>query len=263
MFCGNALVSSRIVFLDFIREFGPIMLTTTKSIVFSAMKYGEADLIVKCFTLQSGLKTYLLRGVLKSKKGKLRGSLFQPLTLLEVVANHKDRGNMESIREAKILLPYKTLHTSMAKSSVVFFLAEMLRNSVVEEEKNTDLFHFMESSLTWFDSNEANGNFHLLFLLKLTRYLGFYPDYSEIDKPVFNLLDGTFQTSETNNYCISGEYLEILKEFLGTDFDGLSGIRLNQTSRSGVLSMLLQYYQLHMQGFRTPISLSVLNEIYN
>lgn len=239
------------------------MLITTKAIVFSALRYGEADLIVKCFTLQSGLKTYLLRRVLKSKRGKLKSSLFQPLTQLEIVASHKDRGSMESMREAKIMVPYKTLHTNMIKSSVVFFLAEMLRNSVVEEETNPNLFHFLESSLTWFDDHEVTGNFHLLFLLKLTQYLGFYPDDSQVDKPVFDLLDGTFQPVETNNYCISGENLEILKQLLGTDFDTLSGIRLNQTSRSGVLLMLLEYYQLHLQGFRKPISLSVLNEIYN
>lgn len=239
------------------------MLITTRAIVLSALKYGEADLIVKCFTMQSGLKTYLLRRVLKAKKGKLKGSLFQPLTLLEVEANHKDKGTMESMREAKIYLPYKTLHTDIIKSSVVFFLAEMLRNSVVEEEANHGLYEFLETSLAWFDDHEATGNFHLLFLLKLTRHLGFYPDHSHIDRPVFNLLDGTFQHVETNAYCVSGEKLEILKQLLGTDFDTLSGIKINQTSRSGVLLMLLDYYQLHLQGFKKPISLSVLNEIFN
>ncbi len=239
------------------------MLITTKAIVFSALKYGEADLIVRCFTEKSGLKTYMLRGVLKSKKGKFRASLFQPLTQLEIVANHKEKGTMEYLREAKILYPYDTLHTNMIKSSVVLFLSEVLRDSVQEEEANPGLYEFLQTTLLWFDKNNQMSNFHLLFLLKLTRYLGFYPGASGEERNTFNLLDGTFQAVETNNYCIGGENLQILEQLLGTDFDGLSAIKLNQKSRSRFLQMLLQYYELHLQGFRKPKSLTVLNEIYN
>lgn len=239
------------------------MLITTKGIVFSALKYGEADLIVKCFTEKSGLKTYLLRGVLKSKKGKLKASLFQPLTQLEIVANHKDKGTLEYMREAKLLHPYQSLHTNIMKSTVVMFLSEVLRNAVKEEEPNESLFEFLETSLSWFDMHEKTANFHLFFLLKLTKYLGFYPDDSFSEEPVFNLIDGTFQAVETNNDCIADENVEVLKQLLGTDFDSLSTIKLNQTGRSRFLLMLLKYYEIHLQGFKKPKSLAVLNEIYN
>lgn len=239
------------------------MLITTKAIVISALKFGEADLIVKCFTEISGLKSYLLRGILKSKKGKLKASLFQPLTQLEINANHKDKGTLESMREARILHPYASLHSNILKSTVVLFLAEVLKNSVREEEENKSLYRYLEESLTWFDTHEQIANFHLLFLLKLTRYLGFYPDNTDMGYEVFNLLDGTFQAVETNNYCITGENLDLLKLLLGTDFDALSGIKLNQSGRAKFLNMLLEYYALHLQGFNKPKSLSVLNEIFN
>lgn len=239
------------------------MLITTKAIVFSAIKYSEADLIVKCYTEKSGLKTYLLRGVLKSKKGKLKASLFQPLTQLEIVANHKDKGTLEYMREAKVLHTYQSLHTNVVKSSVVFFLTEMLRNSVKEEEPNLPLYHFLETTFNWFDLHHSNPNFHLLFLLKLTWYLGFYPNGDQIHSEYFNLLDGTFQIKETNAFCVQHENLKILKQLLGIDFEGLQEIKLNQSHRSGFLQMLLEYYQLHLQGFKKPKSLSVLNEIYS
>lgn len=239
------------------------MLITTKAIVFSALKYGEADLIVRCFTEIGGLKTYLLRGILKSKKGKLKASLFQSLTQLEMVANHKDKGTLESIREAKILYPYRTLHSNVLKSTVVLFLAEVLRNAVKEEEENKPLYRYLENTFTWFDENDQIANFHLLFLLNLTRYLGFYPDVSDMEQDVFNLLDGTFQAVETNAYCITNENLDLLKLLLGTDFDALSTVKLNQNSRAKFLIMLLEYYELHLQGFKKPKSLAVLNEIFN
>ena len=239
------------------------MLITTKGIVFSALKYAEADLIVRCFTQKAGLKTYLLRGVLKSKKGKLKASLFQALTQLELVASHKDKGTLEYIKEAKIHRHYQSLHTNIMKSTVVMFLAEVLRNAVKEEEANPGLYYFLEESFNWFDSNEGSVNFHLLFLLKLTRYLGFYPDDAHQNASVFNLVDGNFQEVETNPDCINDENVGLLQQLLGTDFDGLSAIKLNQTSRSGFLLMLLRYYEIHLQGFHKPKSLAVLNEIYS
>lgn len=238
------------------------MLITTKALVFNAIKYGEADLITKCFTDKAGLKSYLLKNVLKSRKGKLKASHFQPLTQLEIVAIHKDKGTLDYIREAKILIPYQRLHTDIFKSSVVIFLSEVLRNAIKEEEPNPALYRFLEKALAWFDMQERAANFHLYFLLELTRYLGFYPDHYQGSGVVFNLLDGTFQDIKTNTDCISDENVLILKQFLGTDFEALSQIKLNQISRSKFLMMMLHYYQIHLQGFQKPKSLAVLNEIY-
>lgn len=65
------------------------MLVSTKAIVLSAVKYGDSSLIVKCFTELSGVKSYLVKGVLSAKRGKIKPAYFQPLSQLEVVANHK------------------------------------------------------------------------------------------------------------------------------------------------------------------------------
>ena len=239
------------------------MLVKTQAIVISSLKYGEADLIVKCFTASSGLKTYLLRGILKSKKGKLRTAMFQPLTQLDIEANHKDKGTLESIREAKVSYHYQTLHTNVAKSAIVFFLSDILRSAIQEEEKNVELFDYLIAATSWLDSNNTIANFHLLFLLRLSQYLGFYPDDSDIDREYFDLIEGTFEYSELNSYCWNGEIIELLKQLLGTKFDALEKIKLNQNQRTAFLNMLLQYYELHLHGFKKPRSLAVLNSIFN
>lgn len=239
------------------------MLIKTEAIVFSALKYGEADLIVKAFTKSSGLKSYLLRNILKSKKGKLRVAMFQPLTHLEIEANHKDKGTLESIREAKVLSHYKTLHTSVIKSSVVFFLADVLRSSVQEEEQNQPLFEFISTSAQWLDHQEKIANFHILFVVRLTRYLGFYPEVPEGPNAYFNLMEGTFVPAPLNPYCHTGDNINLLKNFLGINFDTVENIKMTQNQRNNFLTMLLQYYELHLHGFKKPRSLAVLNSIYN
>lgn len=239
------------------------MLVNTKAIVISAIKYAEADLIVKCFTQSSGLKTYLLKGVLKSKKGKFKASLFQPLTQLELVANHKDKGSMEYLREARILKPYSDLHTNIVKGTLVLFISEVLRNAIQEEEENPALYAYLENSINWLDENNSIANFHLLFILQLTRFLGFYPDDSNMEGSYFNMQEGIFQEGETGEYCVGGSNLLLLKLFLGTNFDASKEIKMSKADRSNFLGMLLFYYQLHIESFRKPKSLSVLNEIFH
>ena len=238
------------------------MLIQTKAIVISALKYGEADLIVKAYTLSDGLCTYMLKGVLKSKRGKFKASMFQSLTQLEIVANHKGKGKMEYLKEAKVTANYQSLHTHPIKLAMVMFLAEMLRNAIREEESNERLFHYLEYSFQVLDTKDKIANFHLLFLLKLTRYLGFQPETGIRELPVFNLLDGVFQEFSTNDYCIEGRNVDMLKSLLGIEFDALDHIKMNKTSRNDILNIILLYYELHIEGFRKPKSLSVLNEIF-
>lgn len=238
------------------------MLVKTKAIVISALKYGEADLIVKAYTLSDGLRTYMLKGVLKSRKGKFKASMFQPLTRLEIVANHRDTGKLEYLKDARLARAYQTLHTHPVKSAMVMFLAEMLKNSIREEENNEALFSYLDYSFEFLDNATKFANFHLLFLLNLTRYLGFQPEVPDKEKPVFNLLEGVFQDNFTNDYCIKGQNIELLRQLLGITFDALEHRKLNQTTRNEFLNMLLLYYELHIEGFRKPRSLHVLNEIF-
>lgn len=238
------------------------MVVTTRAIVFSSVKYSEADLIITCFTESSGIKSYLLRNILKSKRGKLKPSYFQPLTQLELVAVHKDKGTLERIKEAKVLHPYKTLHTDVVKGGLVMFLAEMLKNCIQEEEPNLPLYNYLEASFLWLDAHAEVANFHLLFLLKLTAYLGFYPDTSKMEGEWFNLMEGYFTTERDGNYCENGESVNILKGLFGIDFDALGEINITKKTRLGALNLLLDYYQLHLQGYKKPRSLLVLNQLF-
>ncbi len=239
------------------------MIVSTKAIVFTSIKYSDSDLIVSCFTEKEGIKSYMLRGILKSKKGKLKTSYFQPLTQLELVAFHKNKGTLESIREAKVLYPYKTLHTEIVKSGMVLFLAEMLKNRIQEEESNKNLYEFLENAFIWLDNHQDIANFHILFLLKLSSHLGFYPDSTNIDAQCFNLLDGCFEKNQMNKYSESGKVVTQFKAFFGINFDAISQIKLTKKERLDVLNLLLIYYQLHLQGYKKPKSLLVLNQLFN
>lgn len=239
------------------------MQVNTRAIVLSSLKYGDTSLIVKAYTQSDGLKSYLLKGVLASKKGKLKAAYFQPLTQLELTANHKNKGTLESLREVKVINPYKTLHTDIVKNSMVLFLAEMLGNSIHEQEKDPGLYNYLEYALDWLDGNRNIANFHLVFLLNLTKYLGFYPAESDQHKNYFDLVDGQFISNPSLNPLIEKENVIHFKRLLGINFDALSTIRIGKTNRESLLKSVILYFELHLHGFRKPKSLAVLNAVFD
>jgi len=239
------------------------MQVTTKAIILTSLKYGDTSLIARAFTASDGLKSYLLKGVLSSKKGKLKTAYFQPLTQLEIVANHKNKGTLETIREAKVNYHYQTLHSQITKNAMTQFLADMLSNSIHEEERNQGLFEYIEASLQWLDTNDEIANFHLHFLINLTRYLGFYPDTDDIDFSYFDLLEGEFMNTPSLNPMLTGENLIFFKKVLGINFDEIHTIRMNKANRHELLKSLVLYFELHLQGFRKPKSLAILNEVFS
>ncbi|MFS4415849.1 DNA repair protein RecO [Maribacter sp. 2307ULW6-5] len=239
------------------------MQVTTKAIVFSALKYGDTSLVVKAFTATHGVMSYLLQGVLTAKKGKVKPAYFQPLAQLELVANHRNNANLQRIREARVHYHYQTLHTDMAKNALTLFLAEMLRNSIHEEEANPALFQYLETALQWFDGESKTANFHIAFLLTLTKYLGFYPDAKNREWAYFDLLEGGFVASPTLNPLLQGQVLQHFKRFLGTPFEALDSIKMNRTERQELLLQMINYFELHLQGFKKPRSLGVLHDVFH
>lgn len=238
------------------------MLVTTNAIVLSKIKYRDNDLIVKCYTQKEGVVSYLLRGVLKSAKGS-RTAYYQLLSQLQLITDHKPSRGLQYIKEVKVNHLYSSLHTNVLKSAIVMFLAEVLSMSLQEEEQNDTLFNYLEATLQWLDAHDRYANFHLLFLLNLSKHLGFYPDTSQIEAPHFNMEDGAFVIKNTSRYHLEAENLMLLKQLLGTTFDELETVKINAKQRQSFLSFILLYFELHLGSFKKPKSLQIFNDVFN
>jgi len=225
------------------------MLIKTKAIVLTSIKYGEADLIVKCLT-EEGVKSYLLRRIFRSKSKKIKIGYFQALSLLDISAIHNKQGNLNKITEARVSYLYRTLATDIFKQAIALFLAEVLAYSLREEEKNKVQFEFIENSLIWLDNHDSFASFHLIFLFQLTKYLGFYPDVEKKDSDYFDLEEGTFNNSKPYRNYLSGKKLILFKSIIGIKFDDMVQLKWNSESRQIVLEVLLNYYELHLPGFK-------------
>lgn len=237
------------------------MIETTKAIVLLTIKYGDTSLIATCYTEKCGVKSYMLRGVLKAKKAKVKTAYFQPLMQLNLIANHNNKGALNTIRDIEVVHFYSSIYVNIKKQTIALFLAEILNQSVREEEYNKALYTYLETSFLWLDMHDDSSNFHLLFLLNLTKFLGFYPKMNNVQSPYFDMIEGEFTVVKKPN-VISGQNLDQFKKLLGINFDVLHKVNFNAANRQVVLAMLIQYFELHLSGFKKPKSLAILKTVF-
>ncbi len=222
------------------------MLHKTRGIVFRFTKYAESSIIVTVFTFQFGLQTYIVNGV-RSKSGKGKIALYQPLTLLEMVVYHKENASILRLKEVRCFHPYETVTSDFKKSTIALFLNEVINKAIKEQTHAHEIGEFLFDSFIILDQLQNNiENFHLIFLMKLSRLLGFGPS----------------QTSEILTPFFKDDKEElILQELLSADYDFI--LSMNQIQRRNLLDVLLRFYTSHIDGFGEVKSTAVVRELIN
>ena len=237
------------------------MLVKTKAIVISSLKYNEKSLIVKCLTKSEGIKTYFINNAFTGKNNKQKNAFFQPLNQIEIEANHNPKNTLNRIKEVKVYYPYQSVYLDIVKSSIVLFLSEILHNSIREEGKNEALFDYLESALQWFDSQENVFNFHLILLLQLTKFLGFYPQLNDDDALYFNCKEGVFTETPSLDSLNKEESL-LLKKLLSLKMDSIEKI-FSSSQRRILLKILINFYDFNIENSKKIKSIDILTQIFD
>ena len=92
--------------------------------------------------------------------------------------------------------------------------------------------------------------------------MGFYPEADNTYGDYFDLLEGSFRATPSLNPLVEGDEIVLLKQLLGTNFDAIKSIKTTKNARTQLLNKLILYYELHLQGFRKPKSLAVLQTVF-
>jgi len=241
------------------------MLHKTRGIVFKTTDYSESSVVVQIFTEKFGLQSYMVNGARKPK-AKIGRNMLQPLHLLDMVVYHKDAGGIQRIKELKNSPVLQSVPYDVIKSCLALFLNEVLYKSVKQQTAEEHLFDFIFSAIEWLDhQQEGIANFHLLFLIKLTRYLGFYPDrYLSGEADYFDLKNGTFSRYKPESVLyLSPPHTQNFTTLLESNFENIGNIKLSNDERRYLISKLLDYYALHIEGFGHIRSHEVLEEVLN
>ena len=239
------------------------MLQKTRGIVLHTLNYAEASVIAHIYTEDFGMQSFLLNGVRKSK-AKFNANLLQPLSCVEVVAYYKPGKSLHRVNELSSSPAYTSIPYDTVKTTIALFLAEVMYRSIREEEKNEALFEFIYNSVQYLDHQQEQFYlFHLLFMVKLSRFLGFYPKIDSMSAAsIFDLREGVFTDQLPLHADIvdmqTGQYLSLL---LKANLDTLDKVYILSDHRKKLLKSLVTYYELHQtHGFELR-SLHVLEEV--
>jgi DNA repair protein RecO (recombination protein O) len=232
------------------------MLHKTRAIVLHYIKYGESSLIVTCYTEQFGRITCMVNGA-RTKKSRTPVTLFQPLCLLEIDMYYKSGKEIQRLKDAWCPQHYTSIPVNTTKSTIALFLAEVLFLSLKEEDSNPKLFSFLFHAFQLLDAKDSGvANFHLWFLLHLTRHLGIsVKDHTEGGE-----LRSLFESQLFTN--LSTHARDAVSVFLNNPQGTPDSVLLNQVSRTELLEEIIRYYTIHIDGFSRMKSYAVLREIF-
>ncbi|MBN7814111.1 DNA repair protein RecO [Algoriphagus pacificus] len=227
------------------------MLHKTSGIVLNYIKYKESSIIVKVFTRELGLKSYLVNGV-RSVQSKSKIALFQPMTLLDMVVYNKENSGLQRVSEVKLAQANQMTPFDMNRTGLALFMTEVISKSIFENYQNEYLFDFLALSISKLDKKETSlGHFPIVFLLEQAKYLGFAPE----DASGF-LYENQGQPFTPEEFSAAENLMEILMQE-AYDCKVKSPLLL----RRKLLDHLLEFYNQQLENNQPWKSMAILRQL--
>ena len=240
------------------------MITKTRGIVLRSVRFGESSLIVDVLTKSSGRVSFMVH-IPKTSKGKIKKQYFQPMTLLDFEYDFRQRSNLQRIKDVRVSLPYSSIPIDPAKSCISLFLSEFIYYATRNEQENPTLFTYISTSLEWLDNAyEDFANFHLVFMMRLGKFLGFHPFLEDFTPGCFfDLRNGCFTLSmplhtDFLNAADAGQLYNLMR----MNFDTMKLFKLSHDDRNRITEIVLRYYKLHLPNMPELQSFDILREVF-
>jgi DNA repair protein RecO (recombination protein O) len=241
------------------------MVQQTRGIVLQRFKYSDSTVIAKIFTEKFGLISCIFFGT-EGKKGQFQVTVLQPMYIIEFMIYYKEAGNFQKVKEIGLSFPLVSISMNIVKNTICSFMAEFLLKTLKENEADHDLFQFLKQAIEKLNQSETNfADFHLLFLFKLTKYLGIMPlnNYSE-SNAIFDMKLGKFITGNpSHSHFMNIHQSELFSKFFDMKTGSPPDFIIPTRDRKEMLSSLIDYYNIHLDRPGELNSLKVLKEVFS
>ena len=228
------------------------------------LKYNDNLMIADIFTASRGRLSFLVP-VSRSKSSKARSILFQPLSILSFQSPYK-QGKMSRLSDVHPHILYSSIPYDPYKSAIALYLAEFLTRALHEESDSSSVFDFLEYSLQWLDcAKEGYADFHIQFLMHLTRFLGIAPNLEGMTRGYcFDMMAGCFSgTRPLHGNYLTAEQATELFALPACNYGESVALGLNRSKRKELLEIVERYFRLHIPDFPQLKSSEVLKELFD
>lgn len=237
-----------------------VMEQKIRAIVLRTTKYGDDRLIIDMLSREMGRLSVIWR-MHKGVRGRQQRNLFQPLTIIEANVVSTPRRELALLGDTRLATVYTSLPFDGVKVSLAFFVAEFLTYATREMHTDMLLYDFVEQSLIWLDAAERGiANFHMMFMLRMSRFLGFYPDVESYQEgSFFDLREGKFtETAPFHSDVLQPQDARIMLVLMRMKPSNLHLFQMSRSERNRIIDFTLQFYRLHIPSFKEMKTLDVL-----
>ena len=240
------------------------MFIDDKGIVLQCVKYNDKSFIAHLFTASRGHVAFMVNGS-HGKRAGASARLFQPLTFLSFQWDMKPNSSLQRMKEVRLLFVQQDVPYHPVKRSVAMLLSEFMLYSLRDEAANPDLYLYVEHSFRWYDvAEEHYANFHIVFLLKLARFLGIAPNMEEYsDGDLFDLGNGHFIAGVLPSETVMSPHdTHLLFLLHGVSYESMDAVLMNRHDRARLVRYLATYYGLHVANFPALQSHEILQDLF-
>lgn len=241
------------------------MLMCSRCVVLRCTRYGDDALIVDVLTEAAGRVSLLVKQA-RSARAAVRHTLFRPLAVLEIAWEQRASRALVRPKTARVAFPQVSIDTDVRKATVALFLSEFLTYALQGEEQPGLLFAYIIRSIAWLDASTSRfANFHLVFLLRLARFLGISPNLEGYTAGCyFDLAAGRFVTERPlHPDVLPPAEAALLPKVSRMDYATMHVFRFTGAERSHLLDYILTFYRLHLPALPELRSMAVLRDTFS
>lgn len=155
------------------------MLIQTPAIVLKSFPYGDTSLIARCFTLEKGKMSFIIKGARVNKKTS-SAALFQPMSHIELIFNYKESRNLQVISKKSFIETWPHIQADLKKVTLALSILEMTDKTLSESDPHPGLYDVLVQTYKAFNQDKLNVNLLFWFYeLALLSHLGFRPNLDE------------------------------------------------------------------------------------
>ena len=240
------------------------MLSKSRGIVLNTLKYNDETLIAQVLTEEVGYRTFSVR-IARGRKIRSTHIFFFPLSLVELTWEEKPNAKLVTPKTVSVSTPLVSIPLEPQKVTIAMFLGEFLNHALRSEPSSPELFAYLYNSILWLDAKSNRyANFHLVFLLRLTKFIGLFPERPlYIPGGYFDLRTASYtQFRPTHNDYLEPREAQLIPTLLRMRYENMHLFNFSGSERNHFLAVINEFYRIHIPNFPELKSLAVLRDFY-
>ncbi len=218
------------------------MTNSTELIILHTTKYSESSVVVHTLSREYGRRSFIVKGLGKSKSAAM--ALFLPMNIVECEVVESPRSKLWLAKNFSARCSLNGIRNNLFKNTITLFLSEVLFKTVKEDAREEGLYEWCTAEILLLDALDQDwSNFHLRFLIELAGQLGFAPSRDDI-------------------LPFAGEHLNEITALLERPFAEALMVPMTGSVRNEIADSLISYIAFHSESAVNINSLKVLREIF-